>query len=97
MRARINDIPAEQGPTWGAVAAVLRFDNRTGWKMHWTSLHPATGKQFSVIDIEVPGEDVDALRAEIEEAVGIVNDIAARDPMKTMVRADIGLAEFYLE
>ena len=93
MRARIADIPAEQEATWGAVIAVLRFDNRSGWKMHWTAHQPAAGKQFSVIDIEVPGEDVDGLRAEIEEAVDLVNDIVQRDPLKTMVRADVGLAE----
>ena len=97
MRARIADIPAAQGPTWGAVVAVLRFDNRTGWRMHWTAEHPSAGDPFSVIDIEVPGEDIDALRAEVEEAVDIVNDIVARDPTKRMVRADVGLAEFYLK
>ena len=61
--------------------------------MHWTAHQPEAGKQFSVIDIEVPGEDVDGLRAEIEEAVDLVNDIVERDPLKTMVRADVGLAE----
>ena|SRR5579864_79464 len=93
MRARIADIPAEQEPTWGAVIAVLRFDNRSDWKMHWTAHRPQAGKPFSVIDIEVPGEDVAALRAEIEEAVELVNDIVERAPLKTMVRADVGLAE----
>jgi len=97
MRARINDIPAEQEASWGAVMAVLRFDNRTDWKMHWTAEHPSAGKPFSVIDLEVPGEDIDALRAELEEAVDIVNEIVARDPLKTMVRADIGLSEVYLK
>lgn len=93
MRARIADIPAEQEATWGAVIAVLRFDNRTGWQMHWNAHHPQEGKPFSIIDIEVPGEDVNGLRAEIEEAVELVNEIAARDPLKSMVRADVGLAE----
>ena len=93
MRARIADIPAEQEPTWGAVVAVLRFDNRTSWKMHWNAHHPQAGKPFSIIDIEVPGEDVEGLRAEIEEAVDLVNEIVERDPLKTMVRADVGLAE----
>jgi hypothetical protein len=93
MRARIADIPTEQTPTWGAVVAVLRFDNRRDWKLHWTAEHPSAGKPFSVIDIEVPGEDVDGLRAEIAEAVDLVNEIVQRDPMKTMVRADVGLAE----
>jgi hypothetical protein len=97
MRARIADIPAEQGPSWGAVVAVLHFEDRPDWKMHWTAHHPQAGKPFSVIDIEVPGEDIEALRAEIEEAVDIVNDIVARDPLKTMVRADVGLSEVYLK
>jgi hypothetical protein len=95
MRAKIADIPGDQGPTWGAVVAVLRFDNRNGWRMHWTAERPSAGKPFSVIDIEVPGEDVDELRAEVEEAVDIVNEIVGRDPTKSMVRADIGLAEYY--
>jgi hypothetical protein len=97
MRARIADIPLEQEPTWGAVIAVLRFDNRASWKMHWNAHHPQAGNPFSVIDVEVPGEDVDALRAEIEEAVDLVNDIVDRDPLKTMVRADVGLAEVLVD
>jgi hypothetical protein len=96
MRARIADIPTEQGPSWVAVVAVLRFDNRKDWKLHWTAERPSAGKPFSVIDIEVPGEDIDALRAEITEAVDLVNDIAARDPMQTVAPADIGLVEVYL-
>ena len=93
MRARIADIPPAQEPTWGAVLAVLRFDNRPAWRMHWTAHRPREGSPFSVVDIEVPGQDVDALRAEITEAVDLVNDIVDRDPLKTMVRADVGLAE----
>lgn len=97
MRARIADIPAEQEPSWVAVLAVLRFDNRPTWRMHWKAEHAPAGKPFSVIDIEVPGEDVDALRAEIGEAVDIVNDIIRRDPMRTMTPADVGLTEVYLK
>jgi hypothetical protein len=97
MRVRINDIPAEQEATWGAVVAVLRFDNREHSRWHWTEYRPSSGKQFSVIDMEVPGEDVDALRAELNEAVDLVNDVVDRDPMKTMVRADIGLSEVYIK
>ena len=97
MRARIADIPHEQQPTWAAVVAVLRFDNRSGWTMHWTAHRPPTGKPFSVIDIEVPGEDVDALRAEINEAVELVNDIVKRDPLNAMIRADVGLAEIFIK
>ena len=77
--------------------AVLRFDNRVGWKMHWVVEHPVEGKPFTVIDVEVPGEDIDALRAELGEAVDIVNDIAGRDPLRSMVRADIGLSELFLD
>ena len=97
MRARIADIPHEQQATWAAVVAVLRFDNRSGWTMHWTAHHPEAGKPFSVIDIEVPGEDVDSLRAEITEAVDLVNDIVKRDPLNSMVRADVGLAEIFIK
>ena len=97
MRARIADIPREQEASWGAVLAVLRFDNRTGWKMHWNAHHPAEGHPFSVIDIEVPGEDVDGLRAEIGEAVDIVNEIAGRDPLNIMTRADVGLVEVLVQ
>jgi hypothetical protein len=97
VRARIADIPQEQESSWGAVVAVLRFDNRPSWKMHWSAHHPAAGKPYSTIDVEVPGEDVDSLRAEISEAVDIVNDIVRRDPMKTMGPADIGLTEVYVK
>ena len=97
MRARINDIPPEQEASWGAVLAVLRFGNRDGWKMHWAAERPADGKPFTYVDVEVPGQDVDALRAEISEAVDVVNDIAARDPLKSMVPADIGLTEVFVQ
>jgi hypothetical protein len=97
MWARIADIPPEQQATWGAVLAVLRFDNRPDWKMHWTEHHPGGAKQFSTVDVEVAGQDVDALRAEITEAVDIVNDIVRRDPLHLMVRADIGLVEVFIK
>jgi hypothetical protein len=97
MRLKINDIPSEQQASWAAVLAVLRSGNRTGWKMHWTAEHPAEGKPFTVVDVEVPGQDGDALRAEVGEAVDIVNDIARRDPLGAMVPADIGLIEVFLQ
>ena len=97
MRARIKDIPPEQEASWGAVLAVLRFDNRPDWNMHWTAHTPKEGDRFSTVDIHVPGEDVDALRAEIAEAVDLVNDIADRDPLNMMVRADVGLAEVLVD
>jgi hypothetical protein len=97
MRARIADIPPEQEATWGAVLAVLRFDNRPDWKMQWVEHHPRGAKPFSTVDVEVAGQDVDALRAEIAEAVDIVNDIVRRDPLHLMVRADIGLVEVFIK
>lgn len=97
VRARINNIPPEQEATWGAVVAVLRFDNREDSSWHWTSYKSPDGTSFSVIDIEVPGEDVEALRAELGEAVDLVNDVAAHDPLKSMVRVDVGLSEVYLQ
>jgi hypothetical protein len=96
MRVRINDIPSDQHASWAAVLAILRADNRTGWKMHWTAEHPAEGKPFTVVDFEVPGEDMDALRAEIGEAIDIVNEIARQDPLGAMTPADIGLTEVFL-
>jgi len=45
------------------------------------------------VEVEMPGEDVAALRAEIEEIVVMVNQIADRDPLKVMARADPGLVE----
>lgn len=65
--------------------------------MHWTAEHPKEGRPFSVIDLEVPGEEVDALRAEITEAVDLVNDVVGRDPLKSLVRADIGLVEVLIK
>jgi hypothetical protein len=97
MRARINDIPREQEPTWGAVLAVLRFDNRPDAKLHWEAYRPKVGEPFSVVDLEIPGQDVEALRAEISEAIDLVNEIVDRDPLQTMVRADIGLSEVYVQ
>lgn len=97
MRAKIADIPSEQEASWGAVLAVLRFDNREDSKVHWTAYRPKEGNPFSVIELEVPGHDIDALRAEITEAVDLVNDIVGRDPLNTMVRVDAGLAEVFIE
>jgi len=37
------------------------------------------------------------LRAEIAEAVDLVNDIVGREPTKTMARADIGLTEVLIQ
>ena len=97
MKVRIADIPSGQAPSWAAVVAVLRAGNRPEFKMHWEGHRPREGNPFSDIEIEVPGDDVDALRAEIAEAVDLVNDIVEREPTKTMARADIGLTEVLIQ
>jgi len=93
MLARILDIPPAQEATWGAVLSVLRFEHRDDMKFHWRAERPREGAPFSFVEVELPGEDVDALRAEIGEVVDMVNDIVARDPLNAMVRADPGLVE----
>ncbi len=93
MIARIADIPANQESTWGAVLSVLRFDHRDDMKFHWRAERPRDGDPFTFVEVEMPGEDVAALRAEIEEIVVMVNQIADRDPLKVMARADPGLVE----
>lgn len=94
---RIVDIPPEQEASWGAVLAVLRYDNRPASKFHWTAQRPPDGKPFSLLEMELPGHDVDAVRAELTEAVDLVNEIVERDPLKQMGRADIGLSEVLIE
>jgi len=93
MIARIADIPANQESTWGAVLSVLRFDHRDDMRFHWRAERPRDGDPFTFVEVEMPGEDVAALRAEIEEIVVMVNQIADRDPLKVMARADPGLVE----
>src|SRR5437773_11720750 len=93
MIARIADIPANQEATWRAVLSVLRFDHRDGMKVHWRAERPRDGGPFTFVEVEMPGEDVAALRAEIEEIVVRVNQIADRDPLKVMARAEPGLIE----
>ena len=46
---------------------------------------------YSVISIEAPGEDVAALRAEIEAVVALANEVVDRDPLNEMVPIDPGL------
>lgn len=96
MRARINDIPAAEDATWGAVLAALLRTNPRDFTYHWTALGSGDDGQ-SVIDIKTSGEDVDALRAEIEETVDLVNEVARRDPLKKMVEVDIGLVEVLVD
>jgi len=93
MLARIGDIPAAQEATWAAVLAVLRYEHRDDMKFHWRAEHPKGGKPFSFVEIELPGEDVDGLRAQIDEVVGMVNQIVDRDPLHATTRADQGLVE----
>jgi hypothetical protein len=93
MIARILDIPPAQEATWGAVLAMLQYEYRDDMKFHWRAEHPKAGDPFSFVEIEVPGEDVDALRAQIDEVVDMVNGVVDRDPLNAMVRADPGLVE----
>jgi len=50
-----------------------------------------------VIAIEAPGEDVAAMRAEIEAAVGLVNEVVGRDPLRLMVPIDAGLVDVLVD
>lgn len=93
MLARILDIPPAQEASWGAVLAVLRFEHRDEMKFRWRAERPRVGEPFSFVEVEMPGEEVDALRAEIVRVVDMVNEIADRDPLKAMAHADSGLVE----
>src|SRR3989442_1651510 len=39
MRARIEQIPADEEATWGAVFALLSHIHRTDWNFHWIRHH----------------------------------------------------------
>ncbi len=91
MRATVGDIPAAEDATWGAVFATLLRTHRDDWHFHWTGHRQGQPDAYSVMNIEAPGEDVAALRAEIEAIVAVVNDIAGRDPLQKMVPIDAGL------
>jgi hypothetical protein len=93
VRARIQQIPAAEDATWGAVFASLSLTHRTDWHFHWTAYNQPGYDAFSVIEIEAPGEDVDGMRAEIVEVVDHVNDVVKRDPLDKMVPIDSGLVE----
>lgn len=47
--------------------------------------------------IKAPGEDVEALRAEIEEVIGFVNEMVRRDPLNKMEPVDNGLVEVLVD
>jgi hypothetical protein len=93
MQARISDIPVKEDATWGAVYAALLKDHPQDWRFHWRS----QGDSLSLIVIEAPGEDVDALRAEIVQVVGLVNDVVKRDPLGQMVEIDDGHVEVLVD
>jgi hypothetical protein len=93
VRARIEQIPAREDATWGAVFAALSLTHRTGWQFHWTAYRKGEPDEFSVIDIEAEGEDVDGMRAEIVAVVDLVNAVVKRDPLGKMVPIDVGLVE----
>jgi hypothetical protein len=96
MQARISDIPVKEDATWGAVFALLMQDHRNDWRFHWRE-QGERKDSLSLIVIEAPGEDVGALRAEIEEAVGLVNEVVRRDPLKQMVEIDDGHVEVLVD
>jgi predicted RecB family nuclease len=97
MRARINQIPAEEEATWGAVLATLVRTHPKELEYHWTGYRKGEPDGYSVIDIKTPGEDVDEMRAEIESVVELVNRIVDRDPLDRMVRVDPGLVEVLVD
>jgi len=91
MRATVGDIPADEDATWGAAYAALLRTHRDDWKFEWTGHRRGEPAAYSVLNIEAPGEDVAALRAEIEAVVAVVNEVVERDPLKRMVPIDAGL------
>lgn len=97
MQARISELPAKEEASWGAVYAVVQAEHRheSGWHFHWRAI-PDRDHESALI-IEAPGEDVDALRAEIEEAIDLVNDIVKRDPLGQMVEIDAGHVEVLVD
>ena len=97
MRARINEIPAREEATWGAVLATLLRTHPREMTYHWTANGKGDPNAFSVIDIRTPGEDVAELRAEIEAVVDLVNGVVKRDPLNEMVEVDVGLVEVLVD
>ena len=93
MRARIEQIPADEEATWGAVFALLSHIHRTDWNFHWTGHRRGEPDAYSFIEIEAEGEDVEGMRAEIVEVVDHVNTVVKRDPLGKMVAIDAGRVE----
>jgi hypothetical protein len=97
MRARINQIPVQEEATWGAVLATLLRTHPKDIESHWTAYRKGEPDAYSVIDLKVPGEDVDEFRAEIDAVVDLVNGVVDRDPLDRMVRADPGHVEVLVD
>ncbi len=93
MRARIEQIPADEDATWGAVFAALSLTHRNDWHFHWTGYRKGKPDEYSMIEIEAEGEDVGGMRAEIVAVVDLVNSVVKRDPLDKMVAIDVGLVE----
>ncbi len=97
MRARIEQIPAAEDATWGAVYAALLLNHRKDWHFHWTGHRQGEPDAYSFMEIQAPGEDVAGMRAEIAEVVDIVNTAAKRDPLQKMAPIDIGHVEVLVD
>jgi hypothetical protein len=97
MKARVGDIAAVEDATWGAVFATLYATHRHDWHFDWTGYSQDGPDAFSVMLIEAPGEDVDGMRAEIEEVIGFVNEIVELDPLNRMLPVDAGLLEVLVD
>lgn len=97
MRARINQISPEEEATWGAVLAALLRTHPKDMESHWTGYRKSEPDAFSVIDLKVPGEDVDEFRAEIDAVIDLVNLVVDRDPLDRMVRVDPGHVEVLVD
>jgi hypothetical protein len=97
MRATVGDISAAEDSTWGAVYATLLRMHRDDWHFHWTAHRKGEPDAYSVIAIEAPGEDVAAMRAEIEAVVGVVNEVVGHDPLEMMVPIDAGQVDVLVD
>ena len=93
VRARVEQIPGRADATWGAVFATLSWLHRKDWHFHWTGYRRGEPDEYSFIEIEAEGEDVEAMRAEMVAVVDLVNAIVKRDPLDKMVPIDVGLVE----
>jgi hypothetical protein len=97
MRARVGDIPDVEDATWGAVFSTLYAAHRDDWHFDWTGHRQHEPGAYSVMEIRAPGEAVGAMRAEIEEIIGFVNEMVRRDPLNRMVPVDMGLVEVLVD